>query len=391
MLNSELHMETRNQRGIIAFEDGEFFEGTAFGASATVVGEAVFNTGLTGYQETLTDPSYYSQILTLTAPHVGNYGTNDEDVESSKIQVQGLIVNELSPTVSSWRSNQSLEAYLEANGIPGISGIDTRALTKKLRHHGTMKACLTTEPIQPEVAVQKAQAWSGLAGIDCTQAVTCKVPYVFEESKYGLFTVPGTHLYETPQFDRRFHVVAFDLGAKLSIFRKLSYHGFKVTVVPSTISAEAVKALAPECIFLSNGPGDPTAAVQAHKTVAALLPHYPTFGICMGHQIITHALGATTFKLKFGHRGANQPVKNLESDKVFITSQNHGYASDAKALESKGCIVTEINLNDGTVEGMRHKDLPFFSVQYHPEACPGPNDTTFLFGAFYQMVHNCLA
>lgn len=376
------------QKAILALEDGSVFVGRAFGATKTVVGEAVFNTSMTGYQEVLTDPSYFGQIVAMTAVEVGNYGVNPDDEESDGVKVSGFVVREVSPISSSWRATTTLQEYLQKAGVPAISGVDTRAITKKIRDAGAMKACLTTEDISPEEAVARAKGWAGLVGVDYVREVSCKKPYHFDVSDDDVkpFTVEGTTLYN---FERRkplFTCAAIDFGAKTSIFKRLAFNGFDVTVFPASTPAEEILERAPQSLFLSNGPGDPSAVDYAHKTVSKLLQKLPTFGICFGHQVITHALGAQTYKLKFGHRGGNQPVKNLETDLVSITSQNHGFAADAKSLENAGAIVTEINLNDGTVEGLRHKDLPVFSVQYHPEAAPGPNEACKLFSDFYNMV-----
>ena len=378
----------KNRTGVLAFEDGSVFRGVSFGGQKTVLGEAVFNTSMTGYQEILTDPSYFGQIVTMTAPQIGNYGISPDDEESSGPKVSGFVVRDLSPVASNWRSNEDLSDYLSRNNIPGISGVDTRTITKRLRVHGALKACLSTEDISDEEAIEKAKSWPGLVGADYVKEVTCSEPFVWDEAGTDKtpFTVPGT-LLEPAVLDRPSkRIVAFDLGAKFNIYRKLRYHGFEVEVLPATTSAEEVLERQPEGLFLSNGPGDPAAVTYVHETVSKLIEKLPTFGICLGHQMITHALGADTFKLKFGHRGGNQPVKNLETGKVSITSQNHGFASTKDELENKGAIVTEINLNDGTVEGLRHKDLPVFSVQYHPEASPGPHDSDPLFDDFYHLV-----
>ncbi len=373
---------------ILALEDGSVFRGRAFGAKKTVVGEAVFNTSMTGYQEVLTDPSYFGQIVTMTAVEVGNYGVNKADEESDGIKVKGFVVREVSPIPSSWRSEQSLQEYLEKGGVPAISGVDTRAITKKLRSVGAMKACLSTEGISAEEAVAKARGWEGLVGVDYVKEVSCKAPYKFDVDGEVLkpFTVEGTTLYNFKRTTPLFKCAAIDYGAKTSIFKRLAFHGFDVTVFPADTPAEKIIEFSPEAVFLSNGPGDPSAVHYAHECVSKLIRKYPTFGICLGHQIITHAIGAHTYKLKFGHRGGNQPVKNLETGIVSITSQNHGFAADAKSVENAGAIVTEINLNDNTVEGLRHKDLPVFSVQYHPEAAPGPNDADRLFADFHKLV-----
>lgn len=374
--------------GVLALENGAIFRGLAFGHEATVVGEAVFNTSMTGYQEVLTDPSYFAQIVTMTAPQIGNYGISPEDNESASPKVAGFVIRELSPVTSNWRSRQSLEDYLKEYRIPGLQEVDTRAVTKMLRVSGAMKSCLSTEDITDEEAVRRAREWTGLLGIDYVREVTCKAAYHWDPdgSLSKPFAVEGTHLNLLNRPKKTFRVAAFDFGAKHSIFRKLHNHGFDVMVLPADATPEQVQELNPDCLFLSNGPGDPSAIRHIHKNVAKLIESYPTFGICLGHQIITHAIGAETFKLKFGHRGGNQPVKNLETGKVSITAQNHGFAAERKSVENRGGVVTEVNLNDQTVEGLRHKDLPVFTVQYHPEAAPGPNDADPLFIDFYNMV-----
>ena len=378
------------QPAILALEDGSVFRGTAFGAAATIAGECVFNTSMTGYQEILTDPSYFGQIVTMTAVQIGNYGINAEDEESAAPKCSGFVVREVSPVVSNWRSTMSLDAYLKKHGIPGISEVDTRALTKKLRVDGAMKCCLSTLPLSDADAVARARTWRDMAGSDYVKDTTCRVPFVWgadDASRYNAQYLPvGTTGGATLTPAKKFKVAAFDYGAKYTIFRKLVRHGFEVHVFPATATHEQVREAGVDCLFLSNGPGDPAALPYIHKTVTALLPDYPTFGICLGHQMVTHALGGTTYKLKFGHRGGNQPVKNLETGKVSITAQNHGFATDPKSLEARGAVVTEINLNDQTVEGLRHKELPVFSVQYHPEAAPGPNDADPLFEDFYKLV-----
>lgn len=380
------------QTAILALEDGSVYKGRAFGAKKTVVGEAVFNTSMTGYQEVLTDPSYFGQIVTMTAVEIGNYGVNKADEESDGIKVRGFVVREVSPVSSSWRAEQTIQEYLEQGGVPAISGVDTRAITKKLRSVGAMKACLSTEGISAEEAVAKARGWAGLVGVDYVREVSRKTPCKFDWSDEMLkpFTVKGTSLYKFERTKPVFKCAAIDYGAKTSIFKKLAFHGFDVTIFPADAPAEQIEEFAPDAVFLSNGPGDPSAVSYAHKCVSRLIKKYPTFGICLGHQIITHAIGAKTYKLKFGHRGGNQPVKNLETGIVSITSQNHGFAADAKSIENAGGIVTEINLNDETVEGLRLKDYPVFSVQYHPEAAPGPNDADPLFENFHELVKKTL-
>ncbi len=375
---------------ILALEDGSVFRGAAFGAEATIAGECVFNTSMTGYQEIITDPSYFGQIVTMTAVQIGNYGINAEDAEHKAPMCSGLVVREVSPIVSNWRSTMSLDAYLKKHGIPGISEVDTRALTKKLRVDGAMKCCLSTLPLSDAEAVQRAKAWQDMAGSDYVKDTTCKAPFIWgadDAARHNTQYLPvGTTQGATVTPKKKFKVAAFDYGAKYSIFRKLVRHGFEVNVFPATATHEEVRAHGVDAVFLSNGPGDPAALPYIHQTVSGLLPDYPIFGICLGHQMLTHALGGETFKLKFGHRGGNQPVKNLETGKVSITAQNHGFATDPKSLEKTGAVVTELNLNDNTVEGLRHKELPVFSVQYHPEAAPGPNDADPLFTDFYNMV-----
>ena len=379
---------SESQTGVLALEDGTIFRGKAFGSHKTVVGEAVFNTSMTGYQEILTDPSYFGQIVAMTAPMIGNYGINLEDNEASKPMVQGFVVRELSPIASNWRSTGTLSEFLEQNNIPGLEGIDTRALTKKLRVHGSMKACLSTEDISDEEAVQKAKDWVGIVGADYVKEVTCSTPYVYSPSDIDSwpYNPAGSTVRYRKSKDRIFRIAALDFGAKQSIFRELAFHGFEVHVFPATASIADIKGIDPEGIFLSNGPGDPEAVTYAHQTVRELIQEFPTFGICLGHQIITHAIGAKTFKLKFGHRGGNQPIKNFENDWVAITAHNHGFATSEEGLEEAGAEITETNLNDKTIAGIRLKDKPVFSVQYHPEAGPGPSDANPNFEKFYKMV-----
>jgi len=377
---------------LLALEDGSVFRGVAFGADATIAGECVFNTSMTGYQEILTDPSYFGQIVTMTAAQIGNYGINAADAEAAGPKASGFVVRELSPVVSNWRSQLSLGDYLAQHGIPGISEVDTRALTKKLRVTGAMRSCLSTRPISEAEAVAQARGWRDMAGTDYVKDVTCAAPYVWrgdDAANYNAAYVPvGTTFGTAPGPARRFRVAAFDYGAKRTIYRKLVRHGFDVHVLPAGASAAQVAEQQPDCIFLSNGPGDPAALDYLFRTVTELLAQYPVFGICLGHQMITHALGGSTFKLKFGHRGGNQPVKNVETGRVSITAQNHGFATDPASLKGKPAVLTEFNLNDDTVEGLRHEELPVFCVQYHPEAAPGPSDADPLFVDFYKMVES---
>lgn len=378
----------KDKQSILVLEDGSIFYGKAFGSAKTVVGECVFNTSMTGYEEIITDPSYYMQIVTMTASQIGNYGITGVDGESDSPKISALVVRELSPVVSNWRAKESLEDYLNRYDIPGIQGIDTRLLTKVIRERGAMKACLSTEGISSDDALRRARAWTGTEGSDYVKALTAEKAYHWhpETDERALFSVAGTTLYPERKIGRRFKLAAIDFGAKRSIFRQLDAHGFDVHIFPATSTAESILASNPDALFLSNGPGDPAAVTYAHATVAACIGKLPIFGICLGHQIIAHAIGAKTYKLKFGHRGGNQPVKHLEDDIVIMTAQNHGFAVDAERLESCGGIVTEINLNDATVAGFRLVDHPVFCVQYHPEAGPGPNEGIRLFQKFYDLV-----
>ena len=376
---------------ILALEDGTIFHGNGFGARATAVGEVCFNTSMTGYQEILTDPSYKGQIVTMTYPEIGNYGINLADIESYQPHVSGFVVRELSPVVSNWRSRQTLAGYLEENGIPGIEGIDTRALTKKLRVRGALKGTISTENISEAEAVQRANEWAGMEGADYAKVVTHKDSFAWDEHEQPNeeFTIPtGINNDATPPAlpPADIPIIAFDFGVKYNILRCLRRHGFNVQVLTATATAEDALAHKPAGLFLSNGPGDPAALGYAVKTVKELVDHgLPTFGICLGHQVLAQSFGAKTFKLKFGHRGANQPVKDLASGQIEITSQNHGFAVDPDALPSE-VEVDRINLNDQTVEGLRHKTRPVFSVQYHPEASPGPHDSQPLFQRFRDQI-----
>jgi carbamoyl-phosphate synthase small subunit len=363
----------------LGLEDGTVFTGQAFGHCGTSEGEVVFNTSMTGYQEILTDPSYKGQIVTMTYPLIGNYGINRQDVESKQPQVEGFVIKELSPVYSNYRADMSLDAYLATNKIIGIEGIDTRALTRKLRISGSMRGILSTEIMDDGALVDRARHGAQMAGADWVQAVKPSKPYEWsqDQGQWGLGRVErGDGL----------HVVALDCGAKQNILRHLTERGVKVTVLPPETSAEEILKHKPDGLFVSNGPGDPAVLDYAVKPIQGAMGKVPIFGICLGHQLLGRAIGASTYKLKFGHRGGNQPVKNLDTGRVEITSQNHGFAVDQKSLESHGGVVTHLNLNDNTVEGFRHKDLPVFSVQYHPEASPGPHDAAYLFDAFIEMM-----
>ncbi|MDB6032164.1 MAG: carbamoyl phosphate synthase small subunit [Verrucomicrobiales bacterium] len=382
-------------KAILALEDGSVFHGQGFGAKASACGEVCFNTSMTGYQEILTDPSYKGQIVTMTYPLIGNYGINDQDMESWCPHVGGFVIRELSPVVSNWRSDCTLAEYLERNNIPGIQGVDTRALTKKLRVAGALKGFISTEGVSAEEAVDRAKKWPGLVGVDYVKEVTHKSPFLWDEKDEdsASFNIVRGNPTETNARNIRdplpaadLPIVAFDFGMKYNILRRLRQQGFKVQVVPATTTAEEALKYKPAGIFLSNGPGDPSALGYAVKTVSELIQKdIPIFGICLGHQILGQAFGGKTFKLKFGHRGGNQPVKDLETGKVEITSQNHGFAVDAKSLPEE-ISVNRINLNDQTVEGMRHKKKPIYCVQYHPEASPGPHDSKPLFAEFRKLI-----
>ncbi|HKS38556.1 MAG TPA: glutamine-hydrolyzing carbamoyl-phosphate synthase small subunit [Verrucomicrobiae bacterium] len=381
-------------KAILALEDGTVFQGQGFGARASACGEVCFNTSMTGYQEILTDPSYKGQIVAMTYPLIGNYGVNQQDVESWRPHVAGFVVRELSPVVSSWRADFSLDQYLENHGLPGIQGVDTRALTKKLRVRGAMKGFISTEPVPDADAVARARAWKGLVGVDYVKEVTHKESFLWdpEDKQSASFKLTQGPAASDARNVREvlppaeIPIVAYDYGMKYNILRRLRQRGFKVQVVPATTTAEEVLKHKPAGVFLSNGPGDPAALGYAVRAVGDLVKTgIPIFGICLGHQILGQAFGGETFKLKFGHRGGNQPVKDLETGQVEITSQNHGFAVDAASLPSD-VSVNRINLNDQTVEGMRHKTKPIFCVQYHPEASPGPHDSTPLFDEFRALI-----
>lgn len=371
----------------LALEDGTVFTGTAFGASGIRAGETVFNTSLSGYQEILTDPSYNGQIVCMTYPQIGNYGIADQvDEESGRPQVEGFIIKELSPVASNYRSVETLDAYLKRYNIPGIAGIDTRALVRKLRIQGALKGVICTDPAlvgDDAELVKRANAWPGMAGLDLAKVVTPKQAYTWEQNK-GVWAQPMDYQGGAGAGER--HIVAIDCGLKRNILRNLVQSGCRVTVVPAQATAEEILAYQPVGVFVSNGPGDPEPVHYVQESLRKLIGKLPIFGICLGHQLLGLAMGATTYKLKFGHRGGNQPVQNMGTGKVEITSQNHGFAVEVKSLEAHGGVPTHINLNDRTLEGFRHKSEPVFAVQYHPEASPGPHDATYLFDCFMEMI-----
>lgn len=367
------------KKAILALADGWVFEGTSFGAEGETSGEVVFNTSMTGYQEILTDPSYKGQIVTMTYPQIGNYGVNDEDVESSRPWVEGFIVKEYLDFPSNWRAKKSLHTYLSEQHIVGIQGIDTRALTRHIRDVGAQPGVISTRDLDPESVTAKARVLPKMNGLDLAQHVTCKEPYQWSESTWDL----ATGYREKPV--SKYKVVAYDYGIKRNILRLLTNAGCDVTVVPATMSAAAVLAMNPDGVFLSNGPGDPEPVTYAIRNIQQLLGKKPIFGICLGQQLLGLALGGRTYKLKFGHRGGNQPIMDLTTRKVEIAAENHGFAVDMESVKDK-VVMTHMNLNDKTCEGIQHKTLPAFSVQYHPESSPGPHDSRYLFQRFVDMM-----
>lgn len=391
-------MGRERKRAILALEDGTVFEGIGFGAETTQTGEICFNTSMTGYQEILTDPSYRGQFVTMTCPLIGNYGTTDADAESGEIHVRGFVIEELCDIPSNWRSERSLHQYLADSGVPGIESVDTRALTKRLRESGAMRATLCTDgSLDADGAIEAAKQAPPMEGSDFVKEVTTPDGYQWDpESKLSReWTIVNPSVDEPleeedgemyrPLPDAKYRIVAYDFGIKRNILRSLRQHGFEVEVVNSRTPAADVLAKNPDGVFLSNGPGDPAALDYIHSEVKQIIDQKPVFGICLGHQVLAHAFGGKTFKLKFGHRGGNHPVKDLRTGKIAITSQNHGFAADGDSLPDH-IEVTHINLNDDTVEGMRHRDYPVFSVQYHPEAAPGPSDADYFFEEFANLI-----
>ncbi len=383
-------------KSILALADGPFYVGRSFGAEGEAAGEVVFNTSMTGYQEILTDPSYEGQMVAMTYPEIGNVGVNPDDVESRKPFVKGFIVKEYCALPSNWRATGPLDEYMREHGIVGIEGIDTRSLVRHLRDHGSQEAIISTLSDNPDELIARAKASPGLVGRDLVKEVSCREPYDWNDGTWLLGTGYRKRIEAdsakkrrktgTPSFEQpRFFVVAYDYGIKHNILRGLAESGCKVKVVPAETSAEDVLAMGPDGIFLSNGPGDPDAVPYAKENVEKLIGKKPIFGICLGHQILGLALGGKTYKLKFGHHGGNQPVMDLTTRKVEITTQNHGFAVDADSLKGAS-VVTHLNLNDNTVEGLAHRELPIFSVQYHPESSPGPHDASYLFRRFVEIM-----
>ncbi len=366
----------------LVLEDGTTFPGRSFGADGERFGEAVFNTAMTGYQEILTDPSYKGQIVCMTYPHIGNYGVNEEDVESHRPWLEGFVVRSLSPIVSNFRAQMSLEAYLQQHQIVAVDQVDTRALTLRLRREGAMKAGLSTVEPDPERLLKKVRESPGIVGVDLVQSVTCRQPYEWPAGG----TAPLTAATRAGASSAKCHIVVVDYGVKYGILRQLAGLGCYLSVVPAAMPARGILAMKPDGIVLSNGPGDPAAVTYAIATIRELVGRAPLLGICLGQQLLGLALGGRTFKLKFGHHGANHPVQDLATGKVEITSQNHGFTVDLDSIPQRQVELTHVNLNDRTVEGMRHRQLPIFSLQYHPEASPGPHDSRYLFRQFLDAV-----
>jgi len=373
-------------QAILALEDGRIFKGHGYGHPGECSGEVVFNTSLTGYQEIATDPSYAGQIVVLTNPQIGNYGTNQADNEAAKPYIEGLIVREFSAVSSNWRSEQVTDEYMERYSVPVLAEIDTRALVRHLRTHGVMRGVISTAESNTDLLVQKARAIRKMDGTDLARVVSTKVSYHFDESDPRYQSGDALLSAGLAESECKFHVVAYDFGIKQNILRMLGREGCNVTVVPAETSAEDVLGMKPDGVFLSNGPGDPEPVDYAVKAIRGMMGKVPVFGICLGHQLCGLALGGRTYKLKFGHHGGNHPVKNNATGKVEITAHNHNFAVDPDSINPNEVELTHVDLNDNTLEGLRHKTLPLFSVQYHPEAAPGPHDSHYLFRDFRKMM-----
>ncbi len=369
------------KKAVLALADGSIFEGRAFGATADSVGEVVFNTSMFGYQEILTDPSYVGQIVTMAYPEMGNVGSNPEDQESPRPHAVGMVVRSLTNEPSNWRAREELDAYLRRNGIAGIEGVDTRKLVRHVRDYGAQMGIISSEGTRPAALVDKAASAHGMEGLDLATGISTKSEYIWTTPPPNVFGGPA----EAPPL--RYEVIAYDYGLKKSMLQFLVGVECRVTVVPASFPAQEVIARRPHGVFLANGPGDPAAVKGAEKTVGALVGKIPVFGICLGHQILALALGGKTYKMKFGHRGANQPVKDLTTGRVEITAQNHGFAVDEASMKGRA-IITHVNLNDRTVEGLSLPEAKAFSVQYHPESSPGPHDARHLFRRFVQLMAN---
>ena len=377
--------DDQKMKALLALEDGTLFKGRSFTGPCEAVGEVVFNTSMSGYQEILTDPSYSGQMVTMTYPLIGNYGINDQDRESEKIQVKALLVKEYQEFPSNWRSQRSLADYLKASDIPGLEVIDTRALTRHIRLKGAMKAALSTFDLDSDSLVEKARQSPDMAGLDLVGEVTCEEPMLWENGRTFKLDAGIDH-FQWSNNQGKWCVAAIDYGVKYNIVRSLEKRECTILLLPGDVNSETIDKLDPHGLFLSNGPGDPAAVTYAVDTIRGQISRRPIFGICLGHQLVGLALGGKTFKLKFGHRGANQPVKDLTTGKVEITSQNHGFCVDMESLKDPDIELSHVNLNDNTLEGLIHKKIPLFSVQYHPEASPGPHDATYLFDRFVDMM-----